>query len=72
MKEKVTSKDVSKSSPSATTLLPFKEFVKERQDFGIVLVLVLVVHTSASKEKVEMATLLEEYSDVFPQELLPE
>ncbi|CAL5399157.1 unnamed protein product [Camellia sinensis] len=72
MKEKVTSKDVSKSSPSATTLLASKEFVEESRDFGIVLVLVLIVHTGASKEKVEVATLLEEYSDVFPQELPPD
>ncbi|XP_028071101.1 uncharacterized protein LOC114273497 [Camellia sinensis] len=61
-----------KSFPSATTLLASKEFVEETQDFGIVLVLVPVVHTSASKEKVEVATLLEEYSDVFPQELPPD
>ncbi|GMP60876.1 hypothetical protein CsSME_00023563 [Camellia sinensis var. sinensis] len=36
MKEKVTSNDVSKPSPSATTLLASKEFVEESQDFGIV------------------------------------
>ncbi|KAF5960259.1 hypothetical protein HYC85_001468 [Camellia sinensis] len=72
MKEKVTSKDVSKSSTSATTLLPSKEFVEKSRDFGIVLVLVLVVHTGASTQKVEVATLLEEYSDVFPQELPPD
>ncbi|XP_028056442.1 uncharacterized protein LOC114260499 [Camellia sinensis] len=72
MKEKVTSKDVSKSSPSATTVLASKEFVEERRDFGIVLVLVPFVHMGASKENVEVATLLEEYSDVFPQELPPD
>ncbi|XP_028075034.1 uncharacterized protein LOC114277341 [Camellia sinensis] len=71
MKEKVTSKDVSKSSPSATTLLASKEFVEESRDFGIVLVLVPIVHTGASREKVEVATLLEKYSDVFPRELPP-
>ncbi|GMP39668.1 hypothetical protein CsSME_00010407 [Camellia sinensis var. sinensis] len=36
MKEKVTSEDVFKSSPNATTLLVSKEFVEESRDFGIV------------------------------------
>ncbi|XP_028062877.1 uncharacterized protein LOC114266193 [Camellia sinensis] len=72
MKEKVTSKDVSKSSTSATTLLASKEFMEKSRDFGIVLVLVLVVHTGASTQKVEVATLLEEYSDASPQELPPD
>ena len=57
------------SSPSAIMLLTSKEVVEESREFGSVLVLVPVVHTGASKQKVEVATLLEEYSDGVPQEL---
>ncbi|CAL5441140.1 unnamed protein product [Camellia sinensis] len=34
--------------------------------------MVLIMHTDATKEKVDLTTLLEEYANVFPQELPPD